>query len=88
MPEGKPVDDAGGPQGEGLVERTQRQNSNLQRLIDAVGTLLAGSRELLKRLQPKPVAELPDDRSRDRPEAGTRGATPSDNPPPTDLDKS
>ena len=59
MPEGRPVDDTGGPQGEDLVETTQRQNSNLQRLIDAVGTLLAGSHELLKRLQPMPGAEPP-----------------------------
>ncbi len=46
------MEDTGGSQGEGLVETTQRQNYNLQRLIEAVGTLLAGSHELLKRLQP------------------------------------
>lgn len=45
------MDDTGGPRGEDLAETTQRQNSNLQRLIDAVGTLLTGSREVLKRLQ-------------------------------------
>jgi hypothetical protein len=71
MPEGKPVEDTGGSQGEGLVETTQRQNSNMQRLIDAVGTLLAGSHELLKRLQPK-------DRSHDQPGTSTPGALPSD----------
>ncbi len=56
------MDDTGGPQGEDLAETTRQQNSNLRRLIDAVGTLLAGSRELLKRLQPmRQVAGPPED---------------------------
>jgi hypothetical protein len=72
------VDDAGDPQGEGLVETTQRQNSNLQRLIDAVGTLLAGSHEVLKRLQPM-------DRARGQTEAGIPKAAA---PPPPGSEKS
>lgn len=88
MPEGRPVDDTGGPQGEDLVETTQRQNSNLQRLIDAVGALLAGSHELLKRLQPMPVAGLPEDRAHGHQGAGTPGAPPSDEAQPIDLEKS
>jgi hypothetical protein len=79
------VDDAGDPQGEGLVETTQRQNSNLQRLIDAVGALLAGSHELLKRLQP-PVAGLPADGACSQP-AGDTPEVPSDEAP-IDLEKS
>jgi hypothetical protein len=37
--------------GESLEEDTRQANSNLQRLIDAVGGLLAASGELLTRLQ-------------------------------------
>ena len=81
------MEDTGGSQGEGLVETTQRQNSNLQRLIDAVGALLAGSHELLKRLQPMPVAGLPEDRACNQPAADTP-EVPSDEAPPIDLEKS
>jgi hypothetical protein len=42
-------DDA--PQGENLDERARSLNSNLQRLIEAVGGLLSASGELLGRLQ-------------------------------------
>ena len=83
------MDDAGGPQGgENLAETTQRQNSNLQRLIDAVGTLLAGSRELLKRLQPLGGAKPPSDTARGQTEADTAGAPPSDKTPPAGPAKS
>lgn len=40
------------PQGEILAEAAREQNSNLRRLIEGVGSLIAASRELLKRLQP------------------------------------
>jgi len=82
------VDDTGDPQGDKLAETTRRQNSNLQRLIDAVGTLLAASRELLRSLQPLDDARPPDDTARRQTEAGTPGAPPSDKPPPTDPEKS
>ena len=84
------MDDAGGPQGENLAETTQRQNSNLRRLIDAVGTLLAGSRELLKRLQPLDGAKPkpPSDTARRHTEADTLGVPPSDKPPPAGPEKS
>ncbi len=36
--------------GADLEEKAQEQNSNLRRLIDAVGNLLSSSRELLSRL--------------------------------------
>ena len=72
------MEDTGGSQGEGLVETTQRQNYNLQRLIDAVGTLLAGSHELLKRLQPA-------ERARGQTRAGTSQAAA---PPPSGQEKS
>lgn len=82
------MDDTGGPQGENLAETTQRQNSNLQLLIDAVGTLLAGSRELLRRLQLLDDAKAPDDTARGQTDAGTPRAPPSDKPPPADPEKS
>jgi hypothetical protein len=40
------------PQDEILAEAAREQNSNLRRLIEGVGSLIAASRELLKRLQP------------------------------------
>lgn len=46
------MDEKGRPHGEALADATREQNSNLRRLIDGVGTLIATSRELLKRLQP------------------------------------
>jgi enamine deaminase RidA (YjgF/YER057c/UK114 family) len=48
---GIPVSDDDASQGESLEEGTRQANSNLQRLIEAVGGLLAGSGELLTRLQ-------------------------------------
>ena len=58
------MDDTGGPRDEDLAETTRQQNSNLRLLIDAVGTLLAGSRELLQRMQPLGKGEPPDDTAR------------------------
>jgi hypothetical protein len=45
------VDDPDGLRGESLEDTARTQNSNLQRLIDAVGILIAASRDLLKSLQ-------------------------------------
>jgi hypothetical protein len=45
------VDDEPASQGENLAQVAQQQNSNLRRLIDAVGILISGSRALLARLQ-------------------------------------
>ena len=45
------MDDPDGLRGESLEDTARTQNSNLQRLIDAVGILIAASRDLLKRLQ-------------------------------------
>jgi hypothetical protein len=46
-----PVSEDDASQGENLEEDTRQTNSNLQRLIEAVGGLLAASGELLTRLQ-------------------------------------
>jgi hypothetical protein len=43
-------DDRETPGHEDLAEATQRQNSNLQLLIASIGSLLAASRDLLRRL--------------------------------------
>jgi hypothetical protein len=48
---GIPVSDDDAPQGESLEESTREANSNLQRLIDAIGVVLAASGDLLARLQ-------------------------------------
>jgi hypothetical protein len=45
------VSDNNGSSGENLEERARKHNSNLQRLIEAIGTLLAASTDLLGRLQ-------------------------------------
>jgi hypothetical protein len=45
------VDDPDGLRGESLEDAARTQNSNLQRLIDAVGILIAASKDLLARLQ-------------------------------------
>jgi hypothetical protein len=45
------VNDNDASEGENLEEGTRQANSNLQRLIEAVGGLLAVSGELLGRLQ-------------------------------------
>lgn len=76
-------DTGGGPQVDDLAETTRRQNSNLQRLIDAVGTLLVGSRDLLKRLQSledvKPINDgtgTPGQIGAGPPDAGVAGQPP------------
>lgn len=79
------MDDTGGPRDEDLAETTRQQNSNLRRLIDAVGTLLAGSRELLQRLQP---LGKPDDTARGQGHAGVPDDPLPDKPQPTDRKKS
>ena len=76
------MDDTGGPQDEDLAETTHRQNSNLRRLIDAVGTLLAGSRELLKRLQPE-QGEPPDDTAQRQTERRPEPCRQTSRSPPT-----
>lgn len=49
------MDHPDGPQ-DALADQARQQNSNLQRLIDTIAQLIAASRELLARLQPKPAA--------------------------------
>ena len=82
------MDDTGDPQGDKLAETTRRQNSNMKRLIDAVGTLLAASRELLRSLQPLGDAKPPNDSAGEQNEAGPPDAHLPDKPPPTDPEKS
>ncbi|HWE20509.1 MAG TPA: hypothetical protein VG758_25595 [Hyphomicrobiaceae bacterium] len=48
---GTQVEDNDAPQGESLEESTREHNSNLQRLIEAIGGLLSASADLLVRLQ-------------------------------------
>lgn len=45
------MSDNNGSQGKDLEESMRQDNSNLQRLIEAIGGLLAASAELLGRLQ-------------------------------------
>jgi hypothetical protein len=45
------VSGSGGSPGDDLEERARRHNSTLQSLIEAIGTVLAASRDLLARLQ-------------------------------------
>ena len=64
-------------QGDNLEEGTREANSNLQRLIDAVGGLLAASGDLLVRLRQilsgaQPAA------------SGSNGSDDAGAPPPTD----
>lgn len=80
--------DTGDPRDEDLAESTQRQNSNLRRLIDAVGTLLAGSRELLSRLQVPNKVEPPDITGQPDTQSRTDQATPPDDQPPGTSGKS
>lgn len=47
---GIPVTDHNAPRGPNLEERARQHNSNLQRLIEAVGGLLSASGDLLARL--------------------------------------
>lgn len=72
----------GDPGDEDLAESAQRQNLNLRRLIDAVGTLLAGSREVLSRLQVPGKAEPPD--TKPQPDAQSRAEQATDASPPND----
>ncbi|MBX9589475.1 MAG: hypothetical protein K2X43_09220 [Hyphomonadaceae bacterium] len=67
------MDDNGDAQGHGLAEAAREQNSNLRRLIDAVGALIAASRELMQHLQLADGAERPakDDPATDN--AGSAG---------------
>jgi hypothetical protein len=48
------VSGGGGSQGDDLEEQARRHNSTLQSLIDAIGTVIAASRELLGRLHGQP----------------------------------
>jgi hypothetical protein len=50
-PRGPQVNDGDDSQGENLQESARETNSNLQRLIEAIGGLLAASGDLLSRLQ-------------------------------------
>lgn len=68
----------GGSQGDDLEERARRNNATLQSLIDAIGAVLAASRELLGRLQGHPRKE----------EEPGRGAAPdADQPPESPANK-
>jgi hypothetical protein len=74
---GETVNDNDPLQGENLEEGARKANSNLQRLIEAVGGLLAVSGDLLGRLQQilggaQPAA------------GGTDGSDEPETPPPTD----
>ncbi len=84
------MDDTGGPRDQDLAEKTRLQNSNLRRLIDAVGTLLAGSRELLKRLQPLSEGELTNNKVQQQDDAAASSpqSPPSDKLPPANPEKS
>jgi hypothetical protein len=83
------VDDTGGPRDQDLAEKTRLQNSNLRRLIDAVGTLLAGSRELLKRLQPLSEGEPTNNKVQQQDDAASSPQSPpSDKLPPANPEKS
>ena len=75
--------DTGDPRDEDLAESTRRQNSNMRRLIDAVGTLLAGSRELLSRLQVPSKAEPPDTTGQPDTRSEDQATPPDDHPPGT-----
>jgi hypothetical protein len=55
------VEDNDASQGESLEESTRENNSNLQRLIEAIGGLLSASADLLGRLQQILGGGRPDD---------------------------
>jgi hypothetical protein len=75
---GETIVSSGGSQGDELEERARRHNSTLRGLIDAIGTVLAASRELLARLQGHPRQD----------EASGRGAAPdADQPSEPSADK-
>lgn len=83
------MDDTGGPRDQDLAEKTRLQNSNLRRLIDAVGTLLAGSRELLTRLQPLSEGEPPIDKAHRQDDTPSPAQpSPSDKSRPANPEKS
>lgn len=70
----------GGSEGDDLEERARRHNSTLQSLIDAIGTLLAASRELLRRLPGyRPKNDAPGQES--APPADRPSEPPADKPP-------
>ena len=46
------MDDPGGSHDGSIEEEARRHNTNLQRLIETIGTTIAASRDLLRRLQP------------------------------------
>lgn len=54
------MEDSEGARHSTLAEQAQEQNSNLQRLIEAIVQLIATSRELLGRLQPGNKTTPPD----------------------------
>jgi hypothetical protein len=54
-------DPEGTPQDDGLAAEAQISNLNMQRLIEAIALLIATSRDLLARLQSKPVSPPPDE---------------------------
>lgn len=82
------MDDTGSPRDQDLAEKTRLQNSNLRRLIDAVGTLLAGSRELLKRLQPLSEGEPFKDKAHRQDDAPSPAQhSPPDKPQPANPEK-
>lgn len=72
------MSDSGGSQGDDLEARARKSNSTLQSLIDAVGSLLAASRELLGRLQGYLPKEAP---------SGQNAAPEGDGPPELQGDK-
>lgn len=76
-PAGGTVSNDNPSEGESLEDGTRKANSNLQRLIEAIGGLLSASGDLLGRLQQilggaQPAAN------------GSSGSGESDTPPPAD----
>jgi hypothetical protein len=60
------VDNDDGSEAEDFEERARQHNSNLQRLIEGIGSLIAASSDLLGRLQQllsgaEPATSTPDD---------------------------
>lgn len=56
------MNDPEGPREEGLEEEALEANSNMQRLLEAIGQLISASRSLLARLQPGKDRPPPDDK--------------------------
>ena len=74
---GTPVSNSNGSQGENFEERARKHNSNLQLLIEGIGSLLAASADLLGRLQRILAGNGPADGGPEEPGA-------PDEAPPTD----